>query len=68
MPLYLDHYVRPDGVDPRSPTHRVRHVAIDGMLGGMTIAEALREAKKDVFRPAHERTYVLRVLISPEDA
>lgn len=68
MALYLDHYVIPSGVDPagKAPRHRVRHHVVSGTLGGMTIADAIREARKDVFKPLDQRTYVLRVLTDPD--
>jgi hypothetical protein len=68
MALYLDHYVISPGVDPagKAPRHRVRHRVISGTLGGMTIADAVREVRKDVFKPLDQRMYALRVLTDPD--
>ena len=67
MALYIDHYVRPAGVDPRAPAHRVRYAVANGSFGPLTLVEVIREARKDVFKPMGERVYALRVLLSPED-
>lgn len=65
MALYLDRRVALVGVKPQ---HWVRHPVVDGMLDGMTIAEAVRECRMDYrFNASDQRTYVLRVLTRPDE-